>query len=142
MALAHAPEESVKSKFSKDMLRDTPYLLRSGELSIKVIAYRDNGPENVAIGEITLPSGFDSKAHGHVSAEWIYVNSGKLKQTVNGVVEELSAGGLSIAPPNSTLVHQVTSKEPAKLLIFWLPANEVDRLADGGFRYEAITTQH
>lgn len=137
---ASGNEDSATAKVSKAMLRATPYWLRIDDVAIKVIAYRDEGPENIAIGEVTLPGGYDSKEHGHISAEWIYVISGKLKQTVNGVAEEHSPGGLSIAPPNSSLIHEVTSEEPAKLMILWFPANEVDRLANGGFAYETITT--
>ncbi len=84
------------------------------------------GPE-VSMGELTFPPNIDSGVHAHGSIEILYVLSGELEHTVNGVTEVLKPGMTGFVRPPGQIRHK-TGAAGAKVLVVWVPGNESQKL--------------
>ena len=138
---SHNENQQINSvKVSKEKLRQTPYILSTdgGEVQFKVIAYRDTNNEDIAMAELTLAPGYYAPLHTHQSSEWIYLLAGSLEQNISGIKKTIHAGQLEIIPANQLVDHEVISDNPAKMIIIWQPASEVDLLLRGVFHMKAV----
>ena len=84
------------------------------------------GPE-VAVGELTFPPNLDSGDHVHGAIEILYVLSGELEHSVNGVTEKLTAGMTGYVRPPGKIRHK-TGAAGAKVLVIWVPGDEANRI--------------
>jgi quercetin dioxygenase-like cupin family protein len=84
------------------------------------------GPE-ISVGELTFPPNLDSGDHVHGSIEILYVLSGELEHTVNGVTEKLTAGMTGYVRPPGKIRHK-TGAAGAKVLVVWVPGDEANKI--------------
>ncbi|MDA1082613.1 MAG: cupin domain-containing protein [Gemmatimonadetes bacterium] len=85
------------------------------------------GPE-VSLGELTFPPNMDSGDHAHGSTEVLYVLSGELEHTVDGMMTVLKPGMAGFVRPPAKIRHK-TGPAGAKVLVVWAPAEEAARIA-------------
>lgn len=85
------------------------------------------GPE-VSMGELTFPPNLDSGDHAHGATEVLYVLSGELEHTVNGVTTILKPGMAGFVRPPGKIRHK-TGPAGAKVLVVWAPGDEAARIA-------------
>lgn len=84
------------------------------------------GPE-VSVGELTFPPNIDSGDHAHGAIEVLYVLSGELQHTVNGVTENLRPGMIGHVRPPGMIRHR-TGAAGATVLVIWVPGDEANRI--------------
>lgn len=84
------------------------------------------GPE-VSMGELTFPPNIDSGDHAHGAIEILYVLSGELEHTVNGVTEVLKPGMTGFVRPPGKIRHK-TGPAGAKVLVIWVPGEEAHKI--------------
>lgn len=99
-----------------------------GGATLKLII-RDStigGPE-VSMGELTFPPNSNSGEHIHGAIEILYVLSGELEHTVNGVTEKLTAGMTGYVRPPGKINHK-TGPAGAKVLVIWVPGDEANKI--------------
>ncbi len=84
------------------------------------------GPE-VSMGELTFPPNLDSGDHAHGSTEVLYVLSGELEHTVDGVTTVLKPGMAGFVRPPGRIRHK-TGAAGAKVLVVWTPGDEAARI--------------
>ncbi|MFQ5530423.1 MAG: cupin domain-containing protein [Gemmatimonadota bacterium] len=103
-----------------------------GGFSIKMLVEQANfGGSELEMGEITFPAGSRGSEHRHGSTEIFYVLSGELDHIVNGVSHPLTPGMVGIVRAGDRVVHRVTSAEPVRALVVWVPGGEAGRIAPG-----------
>lgn len=97
-------------------------------LSLRLI-FGDSGigPE-VSMGELTFPPNIDSGDHAHGATEVLYVLSGELEHTVDGVTTILKPGMAGFVRPPAKIRHK-TGSAGAKVLVVWAPGDEAARIA-------------
>jgi quercetin dioxygenase-like cupin family protein len=81
----------------------------------------------VSMGELTFPPNIDSGDHVHGSIEILYVLSGELEHTVNGVTEILRPGMAGFVRPPGKIRHK-TGAAGAKVLVVWVPGDEAQKI--------------
>ena len=84
------------------------------------------GPE-VSMGELTFPPNIDSGEHVHGSMEILYVLSGELEHTVDGVTEVLRPGMAGYVRPPGKIRHK-TGAAGARVLVVWVPGQEAQKI--------------
>ena len=111
--------------------KGTRYLeFGGGQSSFKILLEEANlGGQELEIAEHSFAPGTNIGGHGHGSIEIFYVLSGELEHTVNGETVLLTPGMVGIVRSGDEVVHRVPSADvPAKVLIIWAPAGEIDRI--------------
>jgi len=81
----------------------------------------------VSMGELDFPPNIDSGDHAHGSIEILYVLSGELRHTVDGVTEVLTPGMTGFVRPPGKIRHQ-TGPQGAKVLVVWVPGDEAQKI--------------
>lgn len=81
----------------------------------------------VSMGELTFPPNIDSGNHTHGAIEVLYVLSGELEHTVNGVTTILTSGMSGYVRPPGTIRHK-TGPAGAKVLVVWVPGGEANAI--------------
>jgi quercetin dioxygenase-like cupin family protein len=81
----------------------------------------------VSMGELTFPPNIDSGEHVHGSIEILYVLSGELEHTVDGVTQVLKPGMSGFVRPPGKIRHK-TGPAGAKVLVVWVPGVEADKI--------------
>jgi quercetin dioxygenase-like cupin family protein len=110
----------------------TRVLEGGGGFSIRMLVEEANfGGTELEIGEITFPAGGRGGEHRHGSTEIFYILTGELDHIVNGVSHPLTPGMVGIVRVGDSVVHRVTSDEPVKALVIWIPGGEAGRIAPG-----------
>lgn len=84
------------------------------------------GPE-ATVGELTFVPNTDSGEHTHGAIEMFYVLSGELEHVVNGKSEILKPGMAGFVRPPDKIRHK-TGPAGAKVLVIWVPGEEVKRI--------------
>jgi len=84
------------------------------------------GPE-VSVGELTFPPNTPAAPHQHGAIEILYVLSGELEHTVNGVTAVLKPGMTGYVRPGGTISHK-TGPAGAKVLVIWVPGEEANKI--------------
>ena len=87
------------------------------------------GTTKLSVAELTIPAGTSVPAHTHKSIEVFYIISGELEQTIRGESKRLTAGMSCLVPADTDTLHKVTSKEPVRTLVVWVPGGEEARIA-------------
>ena len=128
------------SSFSRALGQDLAYQIGSkgtrylefggGASSFKILLEKANlGGKELEIAEHSFAPGTNIGGHSHSSIEIFYVLSGELEHTVNGETVLLTPGMIGVVRSGDEVVHRVPSEEkPAKVLIIWAPAGEIDRI--------------
>lgn len=128
------------SSFSPALGQDSAYQIGSkgtrylefggGESSFKILLEKANlGGKELEIAEHSFAPGTNIGGHSHGSIEIFYVLSGELEHTVNGETVLLTPGMIGVVRSGDEVVHRVPSEDkPAKVLIIWAPAGEIDRI--------------
>ena len=81
----------------------------------------------VSMGELTFPPNQDSGEHAHGSIEILYVLSGELEHTANGVTTLLTPGMTGYVKPPDKIRHK-TGAAGAKVLVIWVPGEEANKI--------------
>lgn len=84
------------------------------------------GP-TVSMGELTFPPNQDSGEHAHGAIEILYVLSGELEHTANGVTTLLKPGMTGYVKPPGKIRHK-TGAGGAKVLVIWVPGEEANKI--------------
>jgi len=106
--------------------REATYRSPSGVTLRLILGDSTFGPE-VSMGELTFPPNLDSGEHAHGSIEILYVISGELEHTVNGVTEVLKPGMAGYVRPPGKIRHK-TGAAGAKVLVIWVPGDEAQKI--------------
>jgi len=121
-----------KAEHSYDVATSgTRYLeFGGGASSFKILLESSNlGGTELELAEHSFAPGTDIRGHAHGSTEIFYVLSGELEHTVNGEAHLLGPGMVGVVRPGDEVIHRVPSTDvPAKVLIIWTPAGEIDRI--------------
>ena len=81
----------------------------------------------VSMGELTFPPNIDSGEHVHGAIEILYVLSGELEHTVDGVTQVLKPGMAGFVRPPGKIRHK-TGPAGAKVLVVWVPGEEAQKI--------------
>ncbi len=102
------------------------------QAQIKVLIDQESvGTTQVTVAELLLPPGTHVPAHQHGSVEVFYVLSGELEQTIEGKTQKLTPGMSCLVPARTNTTHKVTSSEPVRALVIWVPGGEERRIVQG-----------
>ena len=104
-----------------------------GASSFKILLEESNlGGKDLEMAEHSFAPGTDIRGHAHGSTEIFYVLSGELEHTVNGEKNLLTPGMVGVVRPGDEVIHRVPSETtPARVLIIWTPAGEIERIFKG-----------
>lgn len=107
--------------------------IHAGGVDWKILLDESNlGGSELDLVEATFPAGMRTPSHTHKSVEIIYVLAGIYEHEVNGKLYRLTPGMIGIVRPGDHVRHIVPKSGPAKVLIIWAPAGEIQR----DFRHE------
>ena len=98
-----------------------------GGTTLKLILGDSTVGPMVSMGELTFPPNQDSGEHSHGSIEILYVLSGELEHTANGVTTLLKPGMTGYVKPPDKIRHK-TGAVGAKVLVIWVPGEEANRI--------------
>ncbi len=99
-----------------------------GGVDWKILLNESNlGGSELEMVEATFPAGMLVPSHTHKSVEILYVLSGTYEHEVNGKLYRLTPGMIGIVRPGDHVRHIVPKSGPAKVLIIWAPAGELQR---------------
>lgn len=98
-----------------------------GGTTLKLILGDSTVGPTVSMGELTFPPNQDSGEHSHGSIEILYVLSGELEHTANGVTTLLKPGMTGYVKPPDKIRHK-TGAVGAKVLVIWVPGEEANRI--------------
>lgn len=107
-------------------------LLERGEVILKMLVEEVNlGGSELEAAELTLPVSYgQGPEHVHGRLEVLYVLSGVLGHTVNGVAYRIEPGMVAIVRPGDKVAHAVLSDEPVEALVVWAPGGEARSLVE------------
>jgi quercetin dioxygenase-like cupin family protein len=95
--------------------------------TLKLILGDSTIGREVSVGELTFPPNTPAAPHQHGAIEILYVLSGELEHTVNGVTEVLTPGMTGYVRPGGTISHK-TGAAGAKVLVVWVPGEEANKI--------------
>jgi quercetin dioxygenase-like cupin family protein len=84
------------------------------------------GPE-ATVAELTFPPNSDSGEHAHGSIEMFYVPAGEYEHIVNGKSQILKPGMAGYVKAPDSIRHK-TGPMGAKVIVIWVPGDEVKRI--------------
>ena len=117
--------------------------LEGAGVEIKVLVEEATlGGTELELGELTIPSKFDSGGHPHGSMEIFYMLSGEMEHVVEGEAHVLKPGMVGTVRAGDEVTHRCLSDTPCKSLVIWAPGGEVARIEKGfGMTSRALPLQ-
>lgn len=98
-----------------------------GGTTLRVLLDDTNLGREATVGELTFLPNADSGDHAHGAIEMFYVLAGELEHVVNGKSEILKPGMAGFVRPPDMVRHR-TGPAGAKVLVIWVPGDEVKRI--------------
>ena len=118
-------------------------IFSAGELAIKVLVEASVlGSNEVEVGEISFPPGYEGSGHRHGAIEIFYIVEGVMNHVVNDESHILEPGMIGIVRPADTVTHKIVGDQGVKAVVIWAPGGEVDRLRQAFPEEEVLTAGH
>jgi quercetin dioxygenase-like cupin family protein len=99
----------------------------AGGTTMRILLDDSNVGKEATVAELTFPPNVDSGDHVHGAIEMFYVLSGELEHVVNGKSEILKPGMAGHVRPPDRVRHK-TGPAGAKVIVIWVPGDEVKRI--------------
>ena len=109
-----------------EKLQGTTYKSPGGT-TLRLMLDDSNVGPSVSVGEMIFPANTDSGEHQHGALEMFYVVSGEYEHIVNGTSQMLKPGMSGYVKPPDKVRHK-TGPAGAKVVVIWVPGEEVNRI--------------